>query len=214
MKYITLDIETAREFPTLEDCPEPVQKLWDWYCKKKYPEDEDYPKLYKEKTGLSSTFARIVCISCSFQVANGEVRTKSFHNESENDLLVEFANMLFESKNYGLCGHNIKRFDLPFIVQRMWKYGIEIPSQLRLWDKKPWEFNVLDTMEVFSLNNFGSHISLHEMCSVLGVPTPKDGIDGSMVGDAYHEGRIKEIVEYCEKDTTATVLCAKEMTGK
>jgi len=209
MKLLCIDIETAREFPTLDSAPDKVQKLWDWYCKRKYPEEEDYPKLYKEKTGLDSAFAKIVCISCAYE-RNGEIRTKSFADKSERDLLFNFAEMLSEIR-YTLVGHNVKRFDLPFIVQRMWRYGLNIPTALKLYDKKPWEMNVIDTKEIFTLNNFAASVSLHQMCHVLGVPTPKDGIDGSMVGDAYHEGRLNEIVEYCEKDVIATLSCANIM---
>ena len=40
------------------------------------------------------------------------------------------------------------------------------------------------------------------MAHVLGIPSPKDDIDGSEVRDVYYEeNNIDRIVIYCEKDT-------------
>ena len=49
----------------------------------------------------------------------------------------------------------------------------------------------------------------------MGLPSPKDDIDGSMVGDLFHNGtdteraiNIKRIAVYCQKDivTTANII--------
>lgn len=40
------------------------------------------------------------------------------------------------------------------------------------------------------------------MAHILGIPSPKDDIDGSQVRDVYYvDGDIDRIIEYCEKDT-------------
>jgi hypothetical protein len=47
------------------------------------------------------------------------------------------------------------------------------------------------------------------MAHVLGIPTPKDDIDGSQVANVYYEEKnIERIVTYCEKDvvTEAQIL--------
>ncbi len=47
------------------------------------------------------------------------------------------------------------------------------------------------------------------MAHVLGIPTPKDDIDGSQVATVYYEEKnIERIVTYCEKDvvTVAQIL--------
>ena len=39
------------------------------------------------------------------------------------------------------------------------------------------------------------------MAHVLGIPSPKEDIDGSMVRDVYYEENdLKRIVQYCERD--------------
>ena len=43
----------------------------------------------------------------------------------------------------------------------------------------------------------------------MGVPSPKDDIDGSMVGDVYwNENNLERIVTYCQKDviTVANIV--------
>jgi hypothetical protein len=43
------------------------------------------------------------------------------------------------------------------------------------------------------------------LAAALGVPSPKDDIDGSMVGDVYwNENNLERIAVYCQKDV-ATV---------
>jgi hypothetical protein len=40
------------------------------------------------------------------------------------------------------------------------------------------------------------------MAHILGIPSPKDDIDGSQVRDVYYdEADIDRIIKYCEKDT-------------
>jgi hypothetical protein len=51
-------------------------------------------------------------------------------------------------------------------------------------------------------------ISLHELAEALGVESPKaGGLDGSMIYDAYLDGRHDEIALYCMRD----VECAREV---
>ena len=47
----------------------------------------------------------------------------------------------------------------------------------------------------------GGNIDTHLLANVLGVPSSKDGIDGSMVQHVYYKEKdLKRIVEYCQKD--------------
>ena len=44
------------------------------------------------------------------------------------------------------------------------------------------------------------------MTHILGIPSPKDDIDGSQVAEVYYkEKNLERIVKYCEKDTIAVV---------
>ena len=49
----------------------------------------------------------------------------------------------------------------------------------------------------------------------MGVPSPKDDIDGSEVAKVYYqENNIKRIVTYCEKDTIAVAQILLKMNNE
>ena len=81
-------------------------------------------------------------------------------------------------------------------------HGITLPFKLNLFGKKPWEVPHLDTLELWKFGDYKTFTSLKLMAHVLGIPSPKDDIDGSQVyGVYYNEQDIDRIITYCEKDT-------------
>jgi len=67
----------------------------------------------------------------------------------------------------------------------------------------------LDTMELWKFGDYKSFTSLLLLATILGIPTPKDDIDGSKVWDVYwNEKNLQRIVTYCQKDvlTVAQIL--------
>jgi uncharacterized protein YprB with RNaseH-like and TPR domain len=133
---------------------------------------------------------------------------KSFFGKDEKLLLSEFSGMLSKfSRNHKeslLCAHNGKEFDFPYIARRMIINGLIIPEILDNAGKKPWEIKLLDTMDLWKFGDYKNYTSLDLLTSVLGIPTPKDDIDGSMVaGIYYNEDNLQRIVHYCQKDVLA-----------
>ena len=52
--------------------------------------------------------------------------------------------------------------------------------------------------------DYKHYSSLKLLTSILGIPSPKDDIDGSEVASVYYkEENLERIVTYCEKDTVA-----------
>jgi uncharacterized protein YprB with RNaseH-like and TPR domain len=103
-----------------------------------------------------------------------------------------------------LCAHNGKEFDFPYIARRMIINRLTIPGILDNAGKKPWEVKLLDTMDLWKFGDYKNYASLDLLTSILGIPTPKDDIDGSMVaGIFYKDDDLKRIVYYCEKDVLA-----------
>ena len=81
---------------------------------------------------------------------------------------------------------------------------VVLPKKLNLFGKKPWEIPHLDTMEMWKFGDYKHYSSLKLLTSILGIPSPKDDIDGSEVGAVYYkEKNLDRIVNYCEKDTVA-----------
>ena len=59
-------------------------------------------------------------------------------------------------------------------------------------------------MDLWKFGDYKNYTSLDLLTSILGIPTPKDDIDGSMVaGVFYNDDDINRIVYYCEKDVLA-----------
>ena len=149
-------------------------------------------------TGLTGTGIQRKCSSC-------EEEEKL--QKKEEELLVEFKNLLethFNRPQHLLCAHNGKEFDFPYIARRMLINGISLPSKLDLFGKKPWEVAHLDTLELWKFGDYKHYTSLKLLTNILGIPSPKDDIDGSQVSEVYYkEKNLDRIVTYCEKDTVA-----------
>ena len=59
-------------------------------------------------------------------------------------------------------------------------------------------------MDLWKFGDYKNYTSLDLLTTVLGIPTPKDDIDGSQVAGIYYVKTIFErIVRYCEKDVLA-----------
>ena len=83
--------------------------------------------------------------------------------------------------------------------------GIDLPPVLELRDKKPWEIQHLDTMNMWKFGDYKNFTSLELLAAVFDLPTSKDDIDGSQVGRVYYEEKnLKRIAYYCSKDVALT----------
>ena len=110
----------------------------------------------------------------------------------------------FSTPYHLLCGHNAKEFDFPYMARRMIIHNIELPNKLNLFGKKPWEVPHIDTLELWKFGDYKHYTSLKLLTTILGIPSPKDDIDGSEVRTVfYQEKDINRIIIYCEKDTVA-----------
>jgi uncharacterized protein YprB with RNaseH-like and TPR domain len=206
---IFLDIETVPATPSYELLNQAMQTLWDKKSKQFRSADQTAVNVY-ERAGIYSEFGKIICISVGLIKEKDPVsfRLKSFYGDEEKLLLSDFSAMLSKfSKSHRealLCAHNGKEFDYPYIARRMIINGLIIPEILDNAGKKPWEIKLLDTMDLWKFGDYKNYTSLDLLTSILGIPTPKDDIDGSMVAGIYYvEKDLERIVRYCEKDVLA-----------
>lgn len=203
-----LDIETVPMHPSFDLVETHVQELWEQ--KTEYQRKEDYTaEEFYTRAGIWAEFGKIICISAGYFVMKGshrQFRVTSFYGE-EPSLLQDFKNLLdlhFNKPNHLLCAHNGKEFDFPYIARRMIINQIPLPDKLNLFGKKPWEIPHLDTMELWRFGDYKHFTSLKLLTHILGIPSPKDDIDGSQVREVYYvEKDIDRIIRYCEKDTLA-----------
>lgn len=214
-----IDIETTSGFKTFGELKEKHPELMSfWDRKSKFIKAEDVElkessdeEIYFQKAALSPEWGRIVCISVG-QVKFDEVtedpymQKKSFYGEDERDLLSNFVNFMnqvfFKAPGIKLVGHNIKGFDLPYIIKKSIVHGIDLPKQLHLHKMKPWENCLVDTYEVWKAGGWSSAALAH-ICLLLGIKNPKDDMQAGEVGAAFYSGKIEEIKNYCEEDIEA-----------
>lgn len=217
-----LDIETVPQYPAYGGLPDDWRKLWDTKSNSliKYHEGENNESLYP-RAGIYAEFGKIVCISCGVLQGGGEQRKiilKSFAGDDEGVLLQQFGDMLNKwtaGETKYLCAHNGKEFDFPYLCRRMIVHGLVIPSVLNISGKKPWEVNHLDTLELWKFGDFKSYTSLVLLAHTLGIPTPKDDIDGSQVWKVYWEEKnLQRIVTYCQKDVVTVAQILLRMNGE
>ena len=208
-----LDIETVPEVYKFSDLDDKTGELY--LQKNRYlieRDDLSNDEIY-ERAGVFAEFGKIVCISVGVVRTNslGEktITMKSYASHDEHKLLTEFGEMLtksYNSPNHSMCGHNAKEFDFPFIARRMLLNGIDIPAILDIAGKKPWEVNLLDTMELWKFGDYKHYTSIALLCHIFKVPTPKDDISGADVARVYYEDEdLPRITTYCEKDVIALI---------
>lgn len=203
-----LDIETVRLTHTYEELPEGLMKMWEHKCEYLKGEETAEEKYYSQ-AGIYAEFGKIVCISCGFIKWEGDepvFRVKSFCDEDEKALLLDFKNLLNgKAGEKRLCAHNGKEFDFPYLCRRYLINQLHLPKPLEIQNKKPWEITHLDTMELWKFGDKKAPTKLELLCNIFGIPTPKDDIDGSLVSQVFwSEKDLDRIARYCEKDVVAT----------
>ncbi|GHV46540.1 3'-5' exonuclease [Bacteroidia bacterium] len=175
---------------------------------------------FEESAGIYSEFGKIVCISVGFIFEKDKktaFRVRSFADKDEKRILTDFKNLLqnfCKTTAHTLCGHNIKEFDVPYICRRMIINSIALPKILQIAGKKPWELPFWDTLDMWKFGDLKNYTSLKLLTAVLGIPTPKDDIDGSMVASVfYRENDLQRIATYCQKDVVATAQVFLRLNG-
>lgn len=216
-----LDIETVPFHPNYAEVPEEWRKLWDKKSMSLRREENDTPASLYPLSGIYAEFGKIICICVGYlKVADGkeQFRMKSFAGDDEKQLLLDFAGLLnkhFSGPAHRLCAHNGKEFDFPWIARRMVVHNIPLPALLDIAGKKPWENQLLDTMEMWKFGDYKSYTGLNLLATLLGIPTPKDDIDGSQVHIVYYEEKnLPRIVTYCQKDVLTVAQLLRRYRGE
>ena len=227
-KVLFIDLETVSSTASFSELSPRMQNHW----KKKsrfilrLPIGEEITveqaeEAYSKRAGIFAEFGKIVCISIGYiPEKQHQLRIKSFYGDDETKVLKSFTELI--SRHYHnpdthfICGHNIKEFDIPYLCRRLIINNIELPAVFQLAGKKPWETkHLLDTMELWKFGDIKNYTSLDLLASILGIETPKEDIDGSMVGHVYwEENDLERIKTYCEKDVVTVAQILLNLTGR
>ena len=215
-KILFLDIETAPLYESPNQMPEDLKNLYMEKCQstptQNPPEQTPNSQLEFGGSGLRAEFGKVICVSIGRYADNGFI-IHSLAQENEKDLLLQLTKILEKYSQFILCAHNGKGFDFPFLARRYLINEMPIPKTLNFINVKPWDIHHIDTMEIWACGaKSNSSISLKTLCAILGIPSPKDDIDGSQVAEVYYKNKdLPRIVKYCERDVEALAAVYKKI---
>jgi DNA polymerase III epsilon subunit-like protein len=227
-KMVFFDIETSTTTQDAGSLSPALQNQWHKRAEylrdtlsQKYPDnktlsDED---LFTQKAALQAEFGRIVCISfgrITYKDGEPTFTVAAISGENEEELLIKAQKSISKIFSTGgvLVGHNIKRFDIPYLCKRMLINGLSVPDELHFHNKKPWEIPMQDTMDVWSFGAWQEGFtSLDLICGVLGIPSPKGAMRGEEVPAAFWQGRLDEIAQYNMEDVIALGRIILKVSG-
>jgi predicted PolB exonuclease-like 3'-5' exonuclease len=165
---------------------------------------------------------RVATISCVLRSGDAlKVWSLSEPEQDEGEIIQRFFDGV-EKFTPQLVSWNGGGFDLPVLHYRGLVHGVTAP---RYWDmgegdygdSRDFKWNNyisryhtrhLDLMDLLAMYQPRANAPLDDLAKLIGFPG-KLGMDGSKVWDAYQQGRIGEIRDYCETDVVNTylVLC-------
>ena len=175
-------------------------------------------QLRRQKTGsdfLPHHLQRVVAISCALREGdNFRVWTLGDEQDSEGNLIQRFFDGI-EKFTPQLISWNGSGFDLPVLHYRGLIHGVQCA---RYWDMgeddKDFKWNNyisryharhLDLMDLLAMYTGRANAPLDELSKLIGFPG-KLGMDGSQVWQAYQQGKLNDIRNYCETDVVNTWL--------
>jgi hypothetical protein len=156
------------------------------------------------KTSLDGLYGQILCIG----IAVDDNEPIVIGGCSEAGMLAALYEILGKCVAPLIIGHNILKFDLPFIKHRSIINSVQ-PTVL-MPDTRFNNQDAYDTMQGWA--GFNNYVSLDNLCFAFGIESPKDGIDGSKVWEYVQAGKEQEVFEYCKRDVAATREVYKRLT--
>ena len=212
--------ETLREnwtLPTLEEFSQTCDKRWKpETVAGKYEEakagmwDE-----YVSRAALSPLTGRVLAIG--YQLPNG--RYVCHHHEehgSELGMLERFWMIVQRSiaQRESMVGHNIKGFDLPFLLRSSWMLGVDYPDGV--FDGRYWHRCFTDTMERWQCGNYRDQFAKLDTLGKafgLGGKASEGGVSGADFAKFYWgspEDRALALL-YLQRDVELTAGIAARM---
>ena len=172
----------------------------------------------RQKTGndfLPLHLQRVVAIACALRDRDQfKVWSLGSETTSEKELIQRFFDGI-EKYTPQIVSWNGGGFDLPVLHYRSLINGVVAP---RYWDMgeddRDFKWNNyisryhsrhLDLMDLLALYQPRANAPLDELAQLIGLPG-KLGMDGSKVWEAFSNGQISGIRNYCETDVANTYL--------
>lgn len=105
-------------------------------------------------------------------------------------------------------------FDVPFILKRAMHHGVTPTNSYFLNTRRYSKYPHFDVKDVISDFDRYAAPTLKLACDLFGIPSPKEGeVKAENVYDAYLDGRIQQIADYCMLDVEATHKVFLKLAG-
>jgi 3'-5' exonuclease len=158
-----------------------------------------------KRLSLSAATARILCLAYAFEPPLDA--PVSVLGGDEREIIQGFWKLATETTLF--VGHNLLDFDLRFIYQRSVIHQIKPSREIPFGRYR--NAPVFDTMHEWS--KWGrEHVSLDLLSRTLGIPSPKECLDGSKVYPYYRAGKFADICEYCKCDVDTVRQVYRRLT--
>jgi len=159
---------------------------------------------------------RVLVISCVFRNAKGlTVQSFADRSGSEEQSIIQTFFDKIEKHQPQLVSWNGGGFDLPVLHYRGLRHGVVADKYWDMGeDDREYKWNNyisryhtrhLDLMDLLALYQPRASAPLDAMAKLCGLPG-KLGMDGSQVYPAFLDGKLDDIVRYCETDVMNTWL--------
>lgn len=209
-----VDIETAAQTNEFDE-NHPQFHVFQWKHRNKETDElldtDEVVALYNRIAALSPIYGKVVCITVGY-VLDGKAVIMTFSG-SEYQIISDFYELL-NRLGRTLVIWNAD-FDLPYVRKRAVLCGVDTVLSNDCGNdagKKPWSIKgVLDLMQQWKGIGFYND-SLEEVAVALGLPSPKEDLRGSEVTLAFYNGRVAEIIKYCEADVLALINIFRTIT--
>lgn len=195
MKTLFIDIETRPGTPDYSKI-KPDARLKD-------PEKVAIDLEEKKNDAIKNTLLKscrgfVYCATVA--IDEGEIVT--FAHPSDEKAVMEQLNEYVRANQLSyddvIVGHNMKAFDLPWLVQRAMKYQLHyLYHFLQSFDR--YSKNLFDTMERFNFTAYKEMTSQSDVAYFFDIPV-NDEIKGADVYDCYLKGEYEKIIHHNHED--------------
>lgn len=172
--------------------------------------ERDYWADVKSKAALSALTGRVLAIGYQGKkfaidgIANGK---------NEMQILTQFWRQFIKARENQrkMLGWNISGFDIPFLCQRSYILGVDIPNGV-FTNTGFLDFAFVDLMTQWARPMRSGFVKLDTACRACGLPGKLEGVSGADFAGLYLDPDTRETaIEYLAQDIRATAMLAERM---
>jgi hypothetical protein len=163
----------------------------------------DYWNGIESKAAFSALTAEVLAIGYNGKEAQIDAR----QGDDESQMLTRFWGQFVKCRNAGrrMVGFNIREFDLPFMIQRSFILGVDIPSSVM--NGRYLDATFIDLRDLWRASSINSVGSLDTICRACNLGAKPDGVNGADFGRLFRNPETRhEAISYLSNDLVITKL--------